>query len=346
MSPTRIQTKFPTSYTAYAFTAPGGKLQKITVPWQFPKAGEIVVKVLACGVCGTDDICPSQVMPVTLPRVPGHEVVGDVVAVCTGEKLWKVGQRVGAGWHGGHCSTCSRCRAGDYITCENQDITGAFRDGGYAEYVTMRSEAVVAVPKDMDPAEAAPLLCAGVTTFNALRNMDISTPEYVAIQGIGGLGHLAIQFAAAMGFRTVALSSSNAKEDLARALGADVYVDGSREDHAIALQELGGAKVIMATAPNARATEGLIDGLCVDGTLLVLAVEPEPMRISPLSLLVKRLSIRGWPCGSPKDTEDCLAFAMAKNVKCMVERFPLHKAQEAFERRETARFRAVIVPDM
>ncbi|KAI0826566.1 GroES-like protein [Trametes gibbosa] len=346
MSPTRIQTKVPVSYTAYAFLEAGGRLQKITVPWRFPKTGEIVIKVLACGVCGTDDICPSQVMPVTLPRVPGHEVVGDVVAVSGRERLWAVGQRVGAGWHGGHCKTCRRCRAGDYLTCENQDINGAFRDGGYAEYMTVRSEAVVAVPKEMDPAEAAPLLCAGITTFNALRNMNISPPDYVAVQGVGGLGHLAIQFASAMGFRTVALSSDGAKADLARELGADAFVDGSRTDPAAALQALGGAKVIMSTAPSAAATEGLIEGLCVDGTLLVLAVEPEPMRISPLSLLLKRLSIRGWPCGSPKDAEDCLAFAKAKNVRCMVERFPLHKAQEAFDRRETARFRAVIVPGL
>ncbi|OJT01759.1 Alcohol dehydrogenase [Trametes pubescens] len=342
--PVRVQTKFPATYTAYAFLEPGGKLQKITVPWHYPKTGEIVIKVLACGVCGTDEICPSQVMPVSLPRVPGHEVVGDVVAVSTHEQLWKLGQRVGAGWHGGHCSICPRCRAGDYLTCENQDITGAMRDGGYAEYMTLRSEAVVAVPRDMDPAEAAPLLCAGITTFNALRNMNVTPPDYVAVQGIGGLGHLAIQFASAMGFRVVALSSDAGKEALARSLGADEFIDGSKVDATAALQALGGVKVIMSTAPNAVATERLLDALCVDGTLLVLAVEPEPMRIAPLALLLKRLSIRGWPCGSPKDAEDCLAFVQAKGIKCMVERFPLHMAQEAFDRRETARFRAVIVP--
>ncbi|KAI0653881.1 GroES-like protein [Cubamyces menziesii] len=338
------QVKFPESYTAYAFIKPGGKLERITVPWRFPEDGEIVVKVLACGVCGTDDICSSQVMPTPLPRVPGHEVVGDVVAIAPRERLWKVGERVGAGWHGGHCSTCSRCRAGDFMTCEHQDITGVLRDGGYAEYVTLRSEAVVAVPRDMDPAEAAPMLCAGITTFNALRNMDVSPPDYVAVQGIGGLGHLALQFSSAMGFRTIALSFDGSKEALALQLGADAFVDGSRVNQAQELQKLGGVKVVVSTAPNAAATECLLDALTVDGTLLVLAVEPEPMRISPLSLLVKRLSIRGWPCGSPKDAEECLTFAQAKKIKCLVERFPLHKAQEAFERRETARFRAVIVP--
>ncbi|KAI0746832.1 GroES-like protein [Daedaleopsis nitida] len=342
MCPAVVQ--YPTSYTAYAFLEPGGKLQKVMVPWRFPRDGEIVVKVLACGVCGTDEICPSQVMTVRLPRVPGHEVVGDVVAVSCHEKMWRVGQRVGAGWHGGHCSTCKRCRAGDYLTCESQDVNGASRDGGYAEYVTLRSEAVVAVPEDMDPAEAAPLLCAGISTFNALRNMTVTPPDYVAIQGIGGLGHLAIQYASAMGFRTIALSHDGTKEEMARALGAEAFLDGSKVDQTAALRALGGVRVIMSTAPNASATENLINALAVDGTLLVLAVEPEPMRIPPLSLLVKRLSIRGWPAGSPKDTEDCFAFTQAKKIKCLVERFPLHKAQEAFERRETARFRAVIVP--
>ncbi|KAM5537135.1 hypothetical protein V8D89_009281 [Ganoderma adspersum] len=335
---------FPTTYTAYAFLEPGGKLQKITVPWKFPQPGEIVVKVLACGVCGTDNICPSQVMPAPLPRVPGHEIVGDVVAVSSDEKLWKVGQRVGAGWHGGHCWSCTRCRAGDYMTCENQNINGVNRDGGYAEYVTLRSEAVVTVPEDMDPAQAAPLLCAGISTFNPLRNMSVTPPDYVAIQGIGGLGHLAIQFASAMGFRTIALSSDSSKEQMARSLGADDFVDGSKVDQVQVLQKLGGMKVIMATAPNARITENLIDALAINGTLLVLAVEPQPMKISPMSLLVKRLSIRGWPAGSPKDVEDCLAFVRAKNIKCLVERFPLHEAQEAFDHCKTARFRAVIVP--
>ncbi|KAI0777725.1 GroES-like protein [Trametes elegans] len=339
------QTQYPTAYTAYAFLEPGGKLQKVTVPWRFPQEGEVVVKVLACGVCGTDEICASQVMPAPLPRVPGHEVVGDVVAVAHGEALWTVGQRVGAGWHGGHCWACARCRAGDFVTCEDQDINvGALRDGGYAEYVTLRSEAVVVVPEDMDPAEAAPLLCAGVTTFNAIRNMNAVAPDYVAIQGIGGLGHLALQFASALGFRTAALSFDGGKEALARALGADAFIDGSKVDQAAALRALGGAKVVVSTAPNAAATERLLDALAVDGTLLVLAVEPEPMRIPPLALLQKRLTVRGWPCGSPKDAEECLAFAQAKGVRCMVERFPLHQAQEAFERRETARFRAVIVP--
>ncbi|KAI0711212.1 GroES-like protein [Earliella scabrosa] len=342
MSPAVVQ--YPTCYTAYAVLEPGGNLHKLTVPWRFPRAGEIVVKVLACGVCGTDDTCSTQVMQVPLPRIPGHEVVGDVVAVSREETLWKVGQRVGAGWHGGHCSTCIRCRAGDYLTCENHHVNGASMDGGYAEYVTLRSEAVVAVPEDIDPAEAAPLLCAGISTFNALRNMAVTPPDYVAIQGIGGLGHLALQFASAMGFRTIALSHDSSKEEMALRLGADEFIDASKVDQAAALQKLGGMKVIMSTAPNAVATESLINGLAVDGTLLVLAVEPEPMRISPLSLLLKRLSVRGWPAGSPKDAEDCFAFVQAKKIKCLVERFPLHKAQEAYDRKEIARFRAVLVP--
>ncbi|GBE84465.1 Alcohol dehydrogenase patD [Sparassis crispa] len=333
----------PKTYKAYAFTEKGGQLKAITVDWTYPQEGEIVVKVLACGVCASDEMVKEQIFPTGFPRIPGHEIVGDVVAVHPTEKLWKVGQRVGSGWHGGHCSICSRCRTGDYMTCENEAINGIFRDGGYAEYVTLRSEAVASVPEELDPAEAAPLFCAGVTTFNSLRHMNAIPPDFVAVQGIGGLGHLAIQMARAMGYRVVALSSSGAKRHLALELGAYEYLDGSKVNQAEALQQLGGAKVIMCTAPNSSVIQELVQALAVDGELLLLALT-ENVSVPVGPLITKRLSIRGWPSGTAKDTEDCLEFALASGIKCHVERFPLDKAQDAYNHRASARFRAVIIP--
>ncbi|KAI0749400.1 GroES-like protein [Daedaleopsis nitida] len=335
----------PDSYTAYAFTEHGGKLQKMTMLWKEPQQNEVVVKVLACGVCGSDEQVPNGItLPMKYPRVPGHEIIGDVVAVSPTEKLWKLGQRVGGGWHGGHCHACARCRIGDYITCQHADVNGIFRDGGYAEYATLRSEAVVSVPAELDPAQAAPLLCAGITCFNALRHMNVMPPDYVAIQGVGGLGHLGLQFARAMGYRVVALSSGPSKESLSHELGAHIYIDGSKSDQAAVLQTLGGAKVILCTAPNADVIQKLLPGLSIDGTLCLLALETTPISVSPMDMLFGRLSIRAWACGDAKDSEDCLAFALAHSIKCMVETFPLEKAQEAYDRRSSARFRVVIVP--
>ncbi|KAI1797215.1 GroES-like protein [Ganoderma leucocontextum] len=336
----------PDFYTAYAFTERGGALTKITVSWRDPKAGQVVVKVIACGVCGSDEQVPNGVYPVQYPRIPGHEIVGDVVAIPPSETRWKLGDRVGGGWHGGHCHSCSRCRVGDFMTCENEDINGILRDGGYAEYATLRTEAVVSVPKDIDPSEAAPLLCAGITVFNSLRHMDVLPPDVVAVQGIGGLGHIALQVARGMGFRAVALSSGESKKELAHQLGAHEYIDGSKVDQAAALKKLGGAKVIMCTAPNAKVIENLLPGLAVDGTLLLLALEETPITISPMSMVASRLSIRGWVCGHAGDSEDMLTFAKAHDVKVMVEKFPLDKAPEAYDHRSSARFRAVIVPGL
>ncbi|KAH9850276.1 GroES-like protein [Lenzites betulinus] len=336
----------PDSYTAYAFLEVGGKLQKITVPWRDPKDNEVIVKVLACGVCGSDAVIPDGLYPTAWPRIPGHEIVGDIVALPESEKVWKLGQRVGGGWHGGHCQTCSRCRLGDFITCPSEDINGVSRDGGYAEYAILRSEAVVQIPDGMDPIQAGPLLCAGITVYNSLRHMNAIPPDYVAVQGIGGLGHLALQVANAMGFRAVALSSGSGKEAMARELGAQEYIDGSKVDQAEALKALGGAKVIICTAPNSKIMQSLIGGLAVDGTLLFIALATEPITISPVSLIGGRLSIRGWPSGHATDTEACLVFAKAHNIKCLVETFPLEKAQEAYDHRASARFRAVLVPGL
>ncbi|KZT02816.1 GroES-like protein [Laetiporus sulphureus 93-53] len=334
----------PKTYKAYGFTEKGGPLEQIIFDWKDPQQGEIVVKVLACGVCASDEIAKHQGMPqVTYPIVPGHEIVGDVVAIPPTEKKWKVGQRVGSGWHGGHCFACDRCAVGDYITCDEEDINGISRHGGYAEYVTVRTEAVVDIPDGMNPAEVAPLLCAGVTTFNSLRHMSCTPPDFVAVQGIGGLGHLAIQFAKRMGFRVVALSSSPAKEELATSLGAEIYIDGSKTSQAEALKKLGGARLIMCTAPNPEIIRSLLPALAANGELLVLAITEEAS--IPLGMLIgMRLSIRGWPSGVAADSEDCVKFVKAHGVKCLVETFPLDKANDAYDHRSSARFRAVIVP--
>ncbi|KAI0370455.1 GroES-like protein [Pilatotrama ljubarskyi] len=335
----------PDSYKAFAFIERGRDLQKIIVTWNDPSEGHVVLKVLACGVCATDLTIANGIFPVPLPRIPGHEIVGDVVATHSSERLWEVGDRVGVGCHGGYCSTCKRCRVGDFITCsEEQALTGMLSDGGYAEYVTVRSEAAAAIPKDFDPAEVAPLLCAGVTTFNGLRKVNLAAGDVIAVQGIGGLGHLAVQFAHAMGYRTVALSSGPEKEELARCLGADDYIDGSKVDQAEALQQLGGAKLIMCTAAAPEATKRLITGLAIDGTLLLLAIDNQEFGISPLALIRSCYSIRGLPNGTARDIEECVAFAKLHNIRPMVERFPLEKTPDAFGRRESARFRAVIVP--
>ncbi|KAK7689391.1 hypothetical protein QCA50_007183 [Cerrena zonata] len=334
----------PKQYTAFAFTEKGGKLQKISVDWKDPQEGEVVVKVLACGVCGSDEFVENVAFPfINLPTVPGHEIVGEVVAVPQSEKLWKIGQRVGSGWHGGHCLTCDTCRSGIFNLCDNVAINGVSRDGGYAEYATLRSEALLPIPEDMSPSEAAPLLCAGVTTYNSLRHMDVKPGDLVVVQGIGGLGHLAIQFANKMGYRTVALSSSADKQDLAKRLGAAHYIDGSQEDIAQALQKLGGAKVIVYTSQSSSMLESMIGGLAIDGQLLILGF-PEATPLYLPSLIGKRASIRGWPSGTPRDSEETIDFAKFAGVKCMVQEFPLEKVQEAYDNRAKARFRGVIVP--
>ncbi|KAH9933793.1 GroES-like protein [Fomitopsis serialis] len=337
----------PKTYKAYAFLEKGGPLKPIVVDWKDPAPGEVVVKVLACGVCASDEMVKGQFFPTqAYPRVPGHEIVGDVVAVADGEKSWKTGDRVGAGWHGGHCNSCRRCRIGDFVTCPVGAAcpTGIGRDGGYAEYATLRSESLASIPTDLDPAEIAPQLCAGVTTFNALRHMQSTPPDIVAVQGIGGLGHLAIQFARKMGFRTIALSTGTSKKELALSLGAHDFIAGTASEQAAALQKLGGARLIMCTAPDTQAMSELINGLDYDGELLVVAVAASAIAVPVPPLLTKRVVIRGWPYGTGSDCEDTVHFARAHDVKVMVEKFPLDQAQEAFDHRATARFRAVIVP--
>jgi len=339
----------PQTYKAYAFTEKEGKLEKIDVPWKDPEEGEIVAKVLACGVCGSDEMVPEQTFGFPFPRVPGHEIIGTVAAVHPNEKRLKIGDRIGAGWHGGHCHACKYCLRGDFLSCvKSWDYTnGIATDGGYAEYVTLRTEAVCNVPEDLDPAEAAPILCAGITAFNSIRHMNLGPGDIVAIQGIGGIGHLALQYSKAMGYRTAAISSSSTKEALSRQLGADYYIDQSATpDVAKELQELGGAKVIMVTAPSSKAISELLGGLDVGGQLLIIALPREPVSLPLIPFVAKRLSMTGWGVGTPADSEDCLNFGKHAGVKCMVQAFPLDKAQEAYDHRASARFRAVIVPSL
>ncbi|KAH8092222.1 GroES-like protein [Cristinia sonorae] len=334
----------PATFTAYGFTEKGGELQKLSLPWTEPTDGHVVLKVKACGVCAGDDVPRLQLIPTPFPRVPGHEFVGEIVAVPESEKDYKLGQIVGGGWHGGQCNSCANCKVGKFIGCSAHYIHGVRSDGAYAEYVTVRKEALVPVPEGMAPEHAGPLLCAGITVFNSLRNVDIRAGDLVAVNGIGGLGHLAIQFASKMGYRVVALSSGSSKREDCLKLGAFAYLDGSQVDQAAELQKLGGAKVIMLCAPTSNVAP-LLKGLAYDGTLLVLAAGHEPTPIPLFMLVPNRTTIRGWPSGSAQDSADCLNFAHHFGIKPLVQLFPLDKAADAFKARSTARYRAVIVPN-
>lgn len=311
-----------------------------------PGPGQIRIKVEACGICHSDALVKYGVFPwMPFPRVPGHEIAGRVDATGDGVTAWKAGDRVGVGWHGGHCFTCAQCRRGLFINCANARITGISHDGGYAEYVVVPAESAARIPDQLDAAEAGPLLCAGVTTYNALRNSGARPGDTVAVQGIGGLGHLGIQYAARMGFRTVALSRGADKEELARQLGAHEYVDTKVVSTAEGLKKLGGADLILATAPNPEAIGGAVEGLKPRGKLLIVAAAAEPVAISTLGLLSGR-SIAGWPSGSAIDSEDAMSFSTLTGVRPRIEKFPLEEAEQAFARMMSnqVRFRAVLVP--
>jgi D-arabinose 1-dehydrogenase-like Zn-dependent alcohol dehydrogenase len=276
--------------------------------------------------------------------VPGHEIAGRIDAIGADVTQWKHGQRVGVGWHGGHCFVCDPCRRGDFIVCENEKITGISFDGGYGEYMIAPAEAVAAIPDDLPAEQAAPLLCAGITVFNALRNVGARAGDTVAVQGIGGLGHLGIQYARQMGFRTIAIGRGRDKEALAKRLGAHDYIDNSSIAPAEALKKLGGAKVILATAPDSKAMTEMVDGLAPSGKLLIVGAGPDPLAITPIQLILARREVRGWPSGTAKDSEDTLQFSMLTGVRPMIEKFPLEKVAEGFEQMMSgkARFRAVL----
>nr|OQO19117.1 hypothetical protein B0A51_14637 [Rachicladosporium sp. CCFEE 5018] len=332
----------PEKFTAALLTSPNQPLTITQIPLPVPAPNELLIKVHACGVCHSDhDIAAGHFGPLSIKRV-GHEIVGTVVGLgelAKGGK-WKEGDRVGGAWHGGHDGTCRSCGRGDYQMCENELVNGWTREGGYGEYTTLRTEATVRVPEDMDPAEVAPLLCAGVTVFNGMRRMGITAGDVVAVQGLGGLGHLAIQYARKMGFRTVALSRGSDKQDFATQLGAHEYIDTSATTAAEGLQKLGGAALIIVTAPNPKIISGLIGGLAPRGTLL-LHTAVGPVEVDSVTMVIKALSVRGWPSGHALDSEDAIQFARQNGVKCLIERFPLAKANEAVERMMTTHFPAV-----
>ncbi|MFA8434865.1 MAG: alcohol dehydrogenase [Marinifilaceae bacterium] len=325
----------------------GGPFEMVDLPIPSPREDEVLIKVEACGICHSDQFVKEGMFPgLQLPRVPGHEVVGTIEEVGSEVKYWYTGQRVGVGWHGGHCFACKPCRRGDFINCENAKIAGITYDGGYAEYMVAPQEALALVPFELGANDAAPLLCAGITTFNALRNSGATPGQVVAIQGIGGLGHLALQYASKMGFQTVAISGGESKRDLALQLGAHVYVNASAENVVDVLQEMGGANVILATAPNSELMSGVVDGLALNGKLIVVGASMEPVAVSPLQLIVGRRSVSGWPAGTAMDSEDTLNFSQLTNIRPLVETFPLKKANEAYEHMlsNQARFRVVLVP--
>jgi D-arabinose 1-dehydrogenase-like Zn-dependent alcohol dehydrogenase len=321
----------------------GGPFELVEREVPEPAAGEVRIRVEACGICHSDVIVKSGASPVALPRVPGHEIAGRVDAVGAGVAGWKPGDRVGVGWHGGHCFRCTACRKGWFINCERARITGISFDGGYAEYVVVPQEAVARMPDELEATSAAPLLCAGITTFNALRNSGARAGDTVAVQGIGGLGHLAIQYAARMGFRTVAVSHGSDKLGLARELGAHEYVDTQRTSAAEGLSKLGGADLVLATAPNGPAIQSTLGGLKPRGKLLIVAAPAEPLEVSVFGLLSGK-TIAGWPSGSSIDSEETLAFSALTRIRPRVEVFALERAEEAFAKmlQNRVRFRAVL----
>src|SRR5256885_4172011 len=307
-------------------------------------AGSVRIKVQACGICHSDSLTKEGLFPgIQYPRVPGHEVAGVIDAVGPGVAGWEAGQRVGVGWNGGYCGYCDHCRRGEFFACVRGQVTGISYDGGYAEYLIAPASAVALMPAELPPVEAAPLMCAGLTTFNALRNSGARPGDVVAVLGLGGLGHLGVQYAAKMGFHTVGIARGKDKEPLARKLGATVYIDSQSQDPAAELLKLGGAKVVLATATSGEAMSAVQGGLAVNGTLLIVGAA-HSMQVSPMSLLGGRRSIKGWYSGTSIDSEDTLAFSARAGVRSMNEIFPLERATEAYERMMSgkARFRVVL----
>jgi len=326
-------------------TKPGAdfELQEREIPT--PAQGQVRIKVQACGICFSDHIVKDNLLPgITYPRSPGHEIAGVIDEVGPSVTSWKKGQRVGVGWHGGHDFTCLPCRRGDFINCAHEKITGIHYDGGYAEYMLAPWEAVASMPDSLDPAEAAPLLCAGITTFNSLRHSGGQPSDLVAVLGIGGLGHLGIQFANKFGYRVAAVSRGKDSEALAKKLGAHIYIDSSATDAAVELQKLGGAKVILATAPSGKAMTSLINGLGANGTMMVVGAGPDPIEAQTGALLFGNKGLQGWASGIATDSEDTLRFAEYTGVRPMIEKFPLDKVSEAYDRMTSgkAQFRVVL----
>jgi D-arabinose 1-dehydrogenase-like Zn-dependent alcohol dehydrogenase len=327
-------------------TGPKGPLEIVEREIPEPGAGQARIKVQACGVCHSDSFTKEGIWPgIQYPRIPGHEVAGIIDAIGTGVAGWTPGQRVGVGWHGGHCGYCDSCRRGDFVTCQIAlQVTGIAYDGGYAEYMIAPAGALALIPEGLSAVDAGPLMCAGVTTFNPLRNSGARPGDLVAVLGIGGLGHLGIQFAAKMGFKTVAIARGRDKESLARKLGAQHYIDSQTQNAAADLAEMGGAKVILATATSGKAMSAVLGGLGVNGKLVILGAADEPLEVDGTLMIGGRRSIIGWPSGSSIDSQDTLSFSVFAGVRAMTEIFPLERAAEAYEHMISgkARFRAVL----
>ena len=330
---------------AVQVSQPNTRLELVERDVPEPRAGQARVRVQACGVCHSNSFTVEGTFPgISYPRVPGHEIAGVIDALGDATQPWKVGQRVGVGWYGGHCGHCDRCRRGDFLTCREGRISGISYDGGYAEYMVAPVQALALVPDELAAVEAGPLLCAGITTYNALRNSGARAGDLVAILGIGGLGHLAVQFAAKMGLHTVAIARGGDKAELARKLGAHHYIDSRAENVAERLTALGGASVVLATVTNAKAMSAVVDGLGVGGKLLVVGASPEPIEVSPFQLIGQRRAIQGWPSGVAANSEDTLAFSALSGVRPMIELYPLERAADAYDRMMSgeARFRVVL----
>jgi D-arabinose 1-dehydrogenase-like Zn-dependent alcohol dehydrogenase len=324
---------------------PGADFQIIEREIPNPGAGQVRIKVQACGICHSDVLTKDGLFPgIQYPRVPGHEVAGVVDEVGAGVTVWKKGQRVGVGWHGGHDGTCRECRRGDFRNCRNVKIPGISYDGGYQQYMVAPQEAVVAIPETLSDVEAAPLLCAGITTYNALRHSGALPGDLVAVQGVGGLGHLGVQFANKFGYKVAAIGRGSENAPLAKKLGAHAYIDSKATNAAEELQKLGGARVIMATAPSSKAMSELINGLGPNGTLMVVGAAPDPIEVTPAQLIFGVHAIQGWAAGTPADSDDTLRFAELSGVRAMIETYPLEKAAEAYARMMSgnAQFRVVL----
>lgn len=323
----------------------GGEFEVVERDIPQPGPGQVRIKVQACGVCHSDVLTKEGGWPgIMYPRVPGHEVAGVIDEVGSGVTAWKKGERVGVGWHGGQDGTCLQCRRGDFGNCSNLKVCGVSYDGGYQEYMVAPIEALAHMPESLDAAEAGPLMCAGVTTFNSLRHSGALPSDLVAVQGVGGLGHLGIQFAQKFGYRVAAIGRGPENAALAKKLGAHVYIDSAATDAAAELQKLGGARVILATAPSSKAMSALVNGLGANGRLMVVGAGMDPIEVTPIQLIVNMRSLQGWASGIPTDSEDTLRFAEMTGVRPMIEKFPLVKAAEAYARMMSgkAQFRAVL----
>jgi D-arabinose 1-dehydrogenase-like Zn-dependent alcohol dehydrogenase len=331
--------------TAAQVSRPGGDFELVEREIPKPGPGQVRIRVQACGVCHSDVLTKEGLWPgLQYPRVPGHEVAGVLDEVGAGVTAWTKGQRVGVGWHGGHDNTCRECRRGDFRNCRNAQVCGISYDGGYQQYMVAPVEALVAIPEGLKDTEAAPLLCAGITTYNALRHSGALPGDLVAVQGIGGLGHLGIQFANKFGYQVAAVGRGPENAALAKKLGASAYIDSQSTNAAQALQKLGGATVILATAPSSKAMSELIDGLGPNGKFMVIGATSDPIEVTPLQLIIGSKALQGWAAGTPADSEDTLHFAEISGVRPMIETYPLEKAGEAYARMMSgkAEFRVVL----